>query len=195
MTMLDNIINPLLALEATPEATRSLLGPEEMGGYAATAVFVIINVLVAYIVIKKLIFKPIIKIIKKREEQIKTQVEEASQSNKEAKEYAEQSKQSIDEARVQASAIIDEAKDNANKQAEVIISNANEEAAEIIARAERDAKGMKKAALDEMKDQISDLAVVISSRILGDVLSADKLKTLANNYTAEVLEEEVNKLG
>lgn len=177
------------------EESRTLLGAEEMGGYLATAVFVVINVFVAYFVIKKFVFKPILGIIKKREEMIRASVMEADKSNEEAKAYALQSKQSVDESRIQAASIIEEARENAKKETEIIICKANESASEIISRAEKDAKRMKKAALDEMKDEISDLAVEVASRVLGELVSADKLRTLADNYTAEVLEEEVTKLG
>lgn len=199
MTLMGILSNPaMLGMMAVAEETAqesSLFSPDQFAGYAVTAVITIVNVIVAYIIIKLFVYKPISKAIKNREALIKSQVEEAQKSNEEAKEYAATSKQAIDDARVQASGIIEEAKDSASKQSEVIISKANEDAANIIARAEEEAKRMKKAALDEMKDEISDLAVAIASRVLGDVMAADKIKTLANNYTNEVLEEEVNKIG
>ena len=199
MTLMGILSNPaMLGMMAVAEETvqeSSLFSPDQFAGYAVTAVITIVNVIVAYIIIKLFVYKPISKAIKNREALIKSQVEEAQKSNEEAKEYAATSKQAIDDARVQASGIIEEAKDSASKQSEVIISKANEDAANIIARAEEEAKRMKKAALDEMKDEISDLAVAIASRVLGDVVAADKIKTLANNYTNEVLEEEVNKIG
>ena len=192
MTLFTFINMVALAQEATES---SLFSPDQFAGYAVTAIVTIINVFIAYIIIKKLIFKPILKAIKNREEMIKSQVEDTQKSNDEAKEYAATSKQSIDDARVEAAKIIDEAKLSADKQSAVIIAKANEDASAILDRAEQESKRMKKAALDEMKDEISDLAVEIASRVLGDVMSADKIKTLANNYTNEVLEEEVNKLG
>ena len=197
MTLLSLFsINPVALMAMAEEATESgMFSADQIAGYAVTAVFTIINVIVAYIVIKKFVYKPISNIIRNREELIKNQVEEANKSNEEAKAYAATSKQAIDDARVQASSIIDEAKESANKQSAVIIAKANEDASDILNRAEEEAKRMKKAALDEMKDEISDLAVVIASRVLGDVMAADKIKTLANNYTNEVLEEEVNKIG
>ena len=54
---------------------------------------------------------------------------------------------------------------------------------------------MKRVALEEMKDQISDLAVVIAGKIIGDVVSESKLKELSDKYTEEVLQNEVNKIG
>ena len=45
-----------------------------------------------------------------------------------------------------------------------------------------------------MKDEISDLAVTISGKVLGEVVSEEKLKSMSDKYTDEVLREEVNKL-
>lgn len=184
------IFNTVVSLE---EET-SLFSADQFGGYASTAVFAIINVIVAYIVIKLLIFKPIMNIMKKREDQIRASVEDADKAKEDAVKNAEQSKQAIDDARIEAADILEQSKENAEKQADVIIAKANDDAAEIIARAETDAKRIKRVALEEMKDELSDLAVKISAKVLGDVISEDKLKDLSDKYTDETLTEEVNKL-
>ncbi len=177
------------------ETESSLFSADQFGGYASTFVFALINVAVAYIVIRLFIFKPIMKAIRNREEQIRQSVESADKSAEEAKENAEQSRQSIEDAKIEASGIIETAKENAEKQSEIIIGKAHDDASEIIARAESDAKRIKRVALEEMKDEISDLAVKISTKVLGDVISEEKLKEMSVRYTDETLTEEVNKLG
>lgn len=184
-----------MLLEVEPEVERSLFSADEVGGYAVTALFTIINLLVAYIVIKKFVFKPIMGIINKREELINSQIADAEKSKAEAAAHEEESRKAIESARIEAASIVDASKETAEKQAEVILAKAKEEAADIIRRAEEDSKRMKKAALDEMKDELSDLAVVIAGRVLGDALSAEELKPIADKQTAEVLKNEVNKLG
>ncbi|MBP5775601.1 MAG: F0F1 ATP synthase subunit B [Clostridiales bacterium] len=184
-------IDPRFFMLAAEE--RSLFGPEEFAGYAVTFIIVLINVVVAFFVIKKFIFKPILKMIHQREEAMNLELSQAEDAAREAKENLTESKQAIDDARQRAAAIIDEAKEGAEKQSEVIIKKSHEDAAEILAQAEQDAKRMKRVALEEMKDDLSDLAVIIAQRVLGDAVPAPELKQYADKHAAEVIEEEVKK--
>lgn len=171
----------------------SLVSPDQWAGYAVTFIIVLINVAVAFFVIKKFIFKPVLKMIHKREEAMNLELSQAEDAAREAKENLTESKQAIDDARQRAAAIIDEAKEGAEKQSEIIIKKSHEDAAEILAQAEQDAKRMKRVALEEMKDDLSDLAVIIAQRVLGDAVPASNLKQYADKHAAEVVEEEVKK--
>lgn len=186
------MLTPLMVLF---EEESSLFSADQMGGYAVTALFTLTNLAVAFFVIRLLFKKLLIPVINKRQEQINASIDGASKAEEEAKHHEEESKQAIEDARVQASEIIENSKENAEKQAAIIKEKANEEAAEILARAESDAKRMKRVALEEMKDEISDLAVVIAGKVIGDIVSEYKLKELSNKYTDEALSNEVNEIG
>ena len=177
------------------ESEPSLFSADQMGGYAVTALFTLTNLIVAYIAISMLFKKLLLPVINKRQEQINASVDEASKAEEEAKKHEETSKQDIDEARIQASEILENARENAEKQADIIKEKANSDAADILNRAESDAKRMKRVALEEMKDEISDLAVVIAGKVIGEVVDEYKLKELSNKYTNEVLGNEVNEIG
>ena len=177
------------------ESEPSLFSADQMGGYAVTALFTLTNLVVAYIAISLLFKKLLLPVINKRQEQINASVDEAAKAEEEAKKHEETSKQSIEEARVQASEILENARENAEKQADIIKEKANSDAADILNRAESDAKRMKRVALEEMKDEISDLAVVIAGKVIGEVVDEYKLKELSTKHTNEVLGNEVNEIG
>lgn len=183
-----------LVLEAEEVAKSSLFSADQVGGYAVTALITIINVAVAYIIIKKVIFKPIKNIITKRQEAIAASVDEAEKSKIEAAANAEISKKAIDEARAQASQIIEDARKDAAEMRSVAKKKAEDEASEILAKAQNEVNRMKKVALEEMKDDISDLAVVIAGRVIGDIVAHDQLKELATKHIAAKIEEEVEKV-
>ena len=181
------------AREAAESAEQtSLFSADQMGGYAATILVTIINVAVAFIVIKLFVFKPILKAIKNREELIAGELKDAEEAKKEAELNAETSKQIIDDARAEASRILDEAHEDAGKQAQIIKGKASEEAAEMIERAENEVLRMKKVTIEQMKDEISDLAVEVAGRVIGDVVEHDKLTLLARKHTDELVGEEVD---
>jgi len=181
------------AREAAESAEQtSLFSADQMGGYAATILVTIINVAVAFIVIKLFVFKPILKAIKNREELIAGELKDAEEAKKEAELNAETSKQIIDDARAEASRILEEAHEDAGKQAQIIKGKASEEAAEMIERAENEVLRMKKVTIEQMKDEISDLAVEVAGRVIGDVVEHDKLTLLARKHTDELAGEEVD---
>lgn len=193
MIIMDLLITQ--TIKVVLDAEPSLFSPDQMGGYAVTALFTLTNLAVAYIVISILFKKLLLPVINKRQEQINASIDDAAKAEEEAKKHEEESKQAIDDARIQAAEILENARENAETQAEIIKEKANSDAADILSRAEADAKRMKKVALEEMKDQISDIAVVIAGKVIGDVVSESKLKEISNKYTDEVLENEVNKIG
>ena len=148
-------------------AESSLFSPDQFAGYAVTALLTAVNVLVAYIVIKKFIFKPIVKMIHNREEALNGELDAAAKSKEEAEGVVAMSKQTVDDARKKAS--------------------------EILLRAEEDVARMKRVALEEMKDDLTDLAVQIASKVLGDAVDQSNLEASAAKYTDEVIEAEVKK--
>lgn len=190
--MIDYYSMFMLAEEAAGET--SLFSADQMGGYAVTILCTIVNVMVAFIVIKLFVFKPILKVIKNREEQIASQVDAAERSKEEAASNAEVSKQAIDDARAEASQILSDARTDAEEQAQIIKNKANKEAEEIIDRAHNEVIRMKKVSIEQMKDEISDLAVEVAGRVIGDVVEHDKLKDLADKHTEEIIREEVDGL-
>lgn len=184
----------ILLLEAEVQGESSLFSADQLGGYASTFVFTIINVLIFYTAYRLFVHKKLVSIIEKRQQLIANSLDAAKKVEEDAKVNLEKSNQSIDEARATAAQIIEEAKTQSNTESELIIKKAKEEANEIIERAETEAKRMKKVALEEMKDEISDLAVVISEKVIGDVVSAETLKEISMKHTEKVLEAEVNKV-
>ena len=103
------------------------------------------------------------------------------------------SKTTIDDARRKAAEIIDEARDNANRQSDLIVKKANEDAASIVDRAEEDVIRMKRVALEDMKDDITDIAVQIAQKVIGDAIPKAQLVESATVHTNEAIEAEVRK--
>jgi len=184
-----DVIRIMLAAEENAES--SLFSPDQFAGYAVTAVFTIINVFIAYLIIKRFLFKPILNMMKKRQEALNSELDAAAKSKEEADKVVAESKETIDEARRQAAVILEEARENASKQSDLIINAAIEESNEITSRAEEDIVRMKKVALEEIKDDITDLAVQIAQKVIGDSVSEHQLRECAAKHTEEIVNAEV----
>ena len=127
------------------------------------------------------------KLLNDRESKIKSDLDEASNANKEASKVLEENKSQIDRAHADAAEIIEEAKSGATKQAELIISKANSEASGIISHTQEEAERMKKVALEEMKEEISDISLSIAKKVIGDAITEKRLAEINDIRTAEVI--------
>lgn len=178
----------LMKLAAEAEQESSLLSPDQLAHYLVTALVTMVNVLVAYIILKKLLFKPLIKVMNARKESIGAQVSSAEEKEKQAAEKLDEATKRVDASHEEAIQIIADARSQAEKQSETIIETAKKEAQDIRDRAEDDAKRTRQAMLEEMKDEVADLAVSIAGHVLGDNGNeADiRKKVEAELQTAEV---------
>ena len=175
------------------ESESSLFSPDQFAGYAVTAVLTVINVIIAYIIIRFAIYKRILNMIHKRQETLDAELEQARKSKEEADKVVAESKKTIDDAKSQAAQIIEEARENAGKTTEAVIEKANAEAANILERAEDDCARMKRVALENMKDDITDLAVEIAEHVIGDAVPRNELLASAQKHTDVFVDAEVRK--
>lgn len=183
----------IVALDVVKEAESesSILSPDQMAHYAVTAIFTIINVLVAYFILKLVLFKPLIKIIKKRKEAIGAQLTSAEEREKSAGEKLDEATRRVDASHEEAMQIIADARSQAEKQSETIIEAARREAQEIRDRAEEDAKRTRKAMLEEMKDEVADLAVSIAGHVVGTCDSSTTQEEIRKKVQEELNSAEV----
>ena len=175
------------------EEESSLFSPDQFAGYAVTAVLTIINVIIAFIIIRLFLYKPLINMVHKRQEALNAELDEAAKSKAEVDKVVAESKKTIDDAKSQAAQIIEEARENAGKTTEAVIERANTEAAKILERAEDDCARMKRVALENMKDDITDLAVEIAEHVIGDSVPRTELMASAQKHTDVFVDAEVRK--
>ena len=171
-----------------------LFTADQLGGYAATAVIAVITFLISFLIIKSVIFKPMMKLLNDRQELIKSKVEEAQAADTEVAAKKEESQKIIDEAREEAARIVSEAKENAESQAGVILSQANEKASQILIKTDEEVKKIKKTALEEVKDEVTDLAVEVSEKVIGEIVSKTTLEELCEKHANLILDAEVGKI-
>lgn len=182
---------PLLRLAEEVEEESSLLSPEQMAHYLVTGLVTIVNLLVAYIILKLVLFKPLMKVMKKRQEAINNDLTSASDLEKQASEKLMEANTRLDASHEEAMKIIAEARAQAEKQSETIIETARKEAQDIRDRAEEDAKHTKKAMLEEMKDEVADLAVAIAGRVLSTCDGNTDTATVRKKVEEELASTEV----
>lgn len=165
-----------------------LISPDDLAGYLVTAFFTIINLLVTYLIIKFLLFKPAVKFMNKRRDKVSADLNDARNRKKEAEDLLSEGKVRIEKSTHEATAIVEDAKVQAEKQSSEILENARRESMEIISRAHKDIDRMKKAAIEEMRDEVADLSLAIAYKVVSQSIDENKQRELIDQFIGEEFE-------
>lgn len=186
-----------LAAEAGTETTSKtgLITPDQAAGYAVTAFWTIINIFVSYLILKKFVFKPIIKLLEERRVAVEEELKQSEEKKKEAGALLAEAKRRIEESRSEAAEILTEARLQAEKQGRMIIAGSKEEAENVVTQAKEDSGRIHNAMLEQMKDEVADLAVAIASKVVGSIIDESHQKELSDRIMEETLKAEVKTLG
>lgn len=144
-----------------------------------TLVFTWANLLILFLLMKKFLFNPIKNVLKQREDEIKSLYDSASSSNEDAKKLKEEYEQKLDSAKQEASSIVKAAVKNAEIRSDAIVEDAKKTAKNILDKANREIEQEKKNAVNEIKTDISTLAVDIAKKVIKkDINKADHEKMI-----------------
>lgn len=138
----------------------------------------VINFLVIFIVLQKLLYKPILAMLEKRKREIAEGLELTAKMREADEKLKASHEKALAKAREEALGIIEDAKKQAKETEKELVLAAHAQAEAIIARAKAEAEETKKAAKDDISREAVDLAVVMAKRVLSSVMGAKEQHTL-----------------
>ena len=147
-----------------------------------TALFVLLNTLAIFFVAKKFLFVPVMNMIKTRQEEIDAMYLEAENAKNGALALEAEYKEKLSQAVLTGERMVKEAAERGQRREEEILRQANLEAEVIMAKASADIAREKKKALNEAKNQISDIAVAIAEKVVGRELSNADHSALVDGF-------------
>ena len=147
-----------------------------------TALFVLLNTTVLFLVLKKFLFVPVMNMIKDRQEEIDTMYLEADNAKQGALALEAEYKEKLSQATITGERMVKEAMDRGHSREEEILRQANAEASAIMAKASADIALEKKKALNDAKDEISEIAMAIAEKVVGRELSGADHEDLVNGF-------------
>ena len=132
-----------------------------------TALFVLLNTLAVFFVAKKFLFVPVKKMIDDRQTEIDDMYAEANSAKAEAAALEAEYQQKLANATETGERIVKEAVARGQAREEEILRQANAEASAIMDKAAADIALDKKKAINDAKDEISELAMAIAEKVVG----------------------------
>lgn len=145
--------------------------------------------LILLALLKKFAWKPLIGVMKQREEHIAGEINSAEESRIEAKKLLEEQRNLLKEARTEAQGLIEGARKQGDVQREEIIEVARSEAERIKEQAKLEIEQQKEKAVAAIREQVASLSVLIASKVIEKELSAKDQDKLINEYIKEAGEE------
>ena len=159
---------------------------ELLGVNPWTALFTLLNTLTIYFVAKKFLFGPVMKIISDRQQEIDRMYADADSAKEKAEALCSEYQDRLTDAQATSDRIVKEAVSRGQAREEAIIQQAHSEAAAIMDKAAVDIRLEKKKALNDAKDEISDIALALAGKIVGRELNAADQASLVDNFIAEL---------
>ena len=151
-----------------------------------TALFTLANTVALFLVLKKYLFKPVMKMIADRQKEIDDLYDEAGRSKSEAQRLEQEYRQKLDTAVETGEKLVKEATARAQAREEEILRQANAEAAAIREKAAADIAQEKKKALNDAKDEISGLALAIAAKVVDKELDDGDHAALVDRFIEEL---------
>ena len=134
-----------------------------------------------------ILFNPVRNMLKKRQDKITSDRENAEADKKEALAMKQEYEAKLKAANKEAEGILSDARKVAKHNEEKIVADAKQEAARIIARANTEAELEKQKAVDEVKQQIIAVARLMASKVVAESISEADSQAL--------IEQTLNEMG
>ena len=152
-----------------------------------TLVVTILNLFVQLFIIKKFFLDKILKVIDQRREATDKEIAEAVAAKQEAQTIKETYENNMLQAKAEAGQILAAARKTADARSEEIIRDAQAQAVQLKQKAAQDIEQEKKKALNEAKDEISDIAMSIAGKVVG--------RSLNDADQTQLVDEFIDRLG
>ena len=154
-----------------------------------TLIAQLLNLFIQVMLIKKFLFKPIREVLAKRKALADAELADAAKAKEEAEALKSEYEESMKQARDKANDILNTAQKSASQQSEEIIREANAQAVSIKAKAERDIEQERRKAVNEIKDEIGDMAMEIAGKVIGREINSSDHEKLIDDFINKVGEE------
>ena len=157
-----------------------------MLNFSVTFIITIINITILFFILRKVLFKPVTKVMADRAKRVQDSLEQAEKDKSEAKQLLERYEARLKNADAQADEIIRLARETANAEAERIIAAGKSAAETMQANARRQIEAEHEAALAQFKAEAALLVIAAASRLLGRELQTDDNRRYANMLMDEL---------
>lgn len=144
--------------------------------------FSILNLIVLYFILKKILFRPVTNHMTDRANKIQEAIDSAARTKDMIEEMKLEYDEKIRNSTEEGKKIVNEYIDKANKEYEDILKKAKESSNKLIDEAREEIEIEKKQALMEIKEEISDLVLRVGEKLIKKNLDDEDNRKIISDF-------------
>lgn len=146
----------------------------------------IINTLILFLVLRHFLFDKVNAVLDSRKNEVAKTYQDADAALSNAKQLESEYTEKLSAAKEESAEIVKNATKKAQSRSDEIIAEARDEARGIVDKANADIEREKKRAVNQIKDEISDMALSIASRVVSKEIDGKTHEKLIESFIDEI---------
>lgn len=151
----------------------------------STLFFTVLNILILYFILKKILFKPVSKYMNDRSNKIKEALDMAEDAKKKVEDMEKEHQARLKEVKEQGVLIMDTYKKKAENEYNSIITKAKEDAEVMIKNARSELEVEKEKLMRDIKGEVAELVLAASKKVLNKNIDEKASKELVSEFIKE----------
>jgi F-type H+-transporting ATPase subunit b len=148
----------------------------------------IVNFTLLAVLLYFVAYKPVLRMLDERSAKIQEGLQDAEVASKRAAEMEQEYEKRIAEARRDGQEIVAQATQISEKARQDILEQAREEARAQVERAREEISREREQAMTELRQQVADLSLMISEKVLAETLDEDRQRQLIARFLEQTEE-------
>ena len=144
------------------------------------------NLLIIFLILKKLLWKPVQNVLKQRQEMVEKQFADADAAKEQANADKAYWAEKLSTADDEAAARIADADETARRHGERVVAEAKEKAADIIQQAETEAKLTRQKATAGIREEIVNVSFALAEKVLEREVNKEDHRKIIEDTLSEV---------
>jgi len=145
----------------------------------------VINFIILFALLSIVAYKPVLKMLKERQEKIRESMEQAEKIRQDTARSTEEIKAHLETARKEGQNVIAQAVQIGEKLKEEAKQGARQEAETLIARAQSEIQRERDKSIEELRAEFADIAILAAEKVINETLDKKKHRKIID----EVLKE------
>jgi F-type H+-transporting ATPase subunit b len=146
----------------------------------------VVNFLVLLFILKRFLYKPLLKVLEERKEKIAESLKQAEEIQETLTKTEEEKEKKLAAATLEARGLIEEATKNANQIIAQAHTKASKDIEEILKKGQEQIKQERLQMQQELRGELADIVVVAMEKVTGKVLKEKDQKELIAKTVKEI---------
>ena len=179
--MLYHITVPFLAAAASAEQEHTGFFSVDFWGL----IFTWANLVILFLIMKHFLYKPVKKMLEARKNEVEQTYREADEAKESALSMQREYEEHLKNAKEEANELMRSAARRAQNRGDEIVAEAQEKSAALLKQAEEQIGLEKKRAVNEIRSEISDLALMAAEKVVKKELDQAEQERLIREFIDE----------